>query len=95
MSKYKKKGYNCIDNCGNKTSRPNNKCISCSQKERFKNPKNHPKFGTHHSIEDKETLVRLSITWRPFWDVNNGKTLCEDCHKKTNSYGINADAKNR
>ncbi len=32
-------------------------------------------------IEDKETLVRLAIKWKPFWDINNGKTLCKDCHK--------------
>lgn len=31
-------------------------------------------------IEDKETLVRLAIKWKPFWNINNGKTLCEDCH---------------
>mgnify|MGYP006296645991 CR=1 FL=1 len=32
-------------------------------------------------IEDKETLVRLAIKWKPFWDVNNGETLCKDCHR--------------
>jgi len=33
-------------------------------------------------IEDKETLVRLAIKYKPFWDVNNGKTLHKDCHLK-------------
>ena len=32
-------------------------------------------------IEDKETLVRLSITYKPFWDISNGKTLCSECHR--------------
>jgi len=32
-------------------------------------------------IEDKETLVRLAMKWQPFWDVDNGKCLCEDYHK--------------
>jgi len=31
-------------------------------------------------IEDKETLVRLAMKWKPFWDIDNGKTLCDDCH---------------
>lgn len=33
--------------------------------------------------EDKETLVRLAIKWKPFWEVSNGQTLCKDCHKLT------------
>jgi len=33
-------------------------------------------------FDDKETLVRLATTYKPFWDVNNGITLCEYCHKK-------------
>ena len=37
-------------------------------------------------IEDKETLVRLAIKWQPFWDINNGQTLCKECHKKTDTY---------
>lgn len=39
-------------------------------------------YSQFSPIEDKETLVRLSISWSDFWDVNNGITLCEDCHKQ-------------
>ncbi len=31
-------------------------------------------------IEDKETLVRLAITWEDFWDIGHGITLCKECH---------------
>ena len=30
--------------------------------------------------EDKEILARLAITYEPFWEIDNGKTLCKDCH---------------
>jgi len=32
-------------------------------------------------IEDKDSLVRLAIKYKPFWNLNNGKTLCTACHK--------------
>lgn len=43
-------------------------------------------YSQFSPIEDKETLLRLSIKYKPFWDLNNGKTLCEKCHKSTISY---------
>jgi len=33
-------------------------------------------------IEDKETLIRLATKYKPFWDINNGITLCKDCHNE-------------
>ena len=28
-----------------------------------------------------------SLLCEPIWNINNGRTLCRDCHKKTNTYG--------
>lgn len=38
-------------------------------------------------MEDKETLIRLAVTYKPFWDINNGQTLCEKCHIKITCNG--------
>ena len=43
-------------------------------------------YNQFSPIEDKETLIRLAITYKPFWDTDNGKTLCKKCHKETDSY---------
>lgn len=40
-------------------------------------------YSQFSSIEDKETLVRLAISYKPFWDIDNGKTLCKKCHDFT------------
>jgi len=39
-------------------------------------------YNQFSPIEDKETLVRLAITYEPFWDIDNGETLCKDCHNQ-------------
>lgn len=43
-------------------------------------------YSQFSPIEDKETLLRLATTYKPFWEVDNGKTLCKKCHDKINHY---------
>ncbi len=33
-------------------------------------------------IEDKELLIRIAQNYAPFWDLNNGITMCVKCHKE-------------
>lgn len=40
------------------------------------------RYSQFSPIEDREILLRLAITYAPFWDINNGRTLCKKCHKK-------------
>lgn len=34
-------------------------------------------------IEEKEVLIRLAIKYKSFWDLENGVTLCKNCHDLT------------
>lgn len=31
---------------------------------------------------DRRTLLMLASTWMEFWDINNGVTVCRQCHEK-------------
>jgi len=41
------------------------------------------KYNQFSPIEDKETLLRLSLSYNDFWKLDYGKTLCDKCHIKT------------
>lgn len=40
-------------------------------------------YSQFSPIEDKEVLARIAQSYKPFWDISNGITLCKDCHNKT------------
>jgi len=44
-------------------------------------------YSNYSPIEDKEILLNLAINYKDFWNLDNGKTLCQDCHKLTDNYG--------
>lgn len=44
-------------------------------------------YSQFSPIEDKEVLLKISESYLPFWDINNGQTLCSECHKKTDNFG--------
>jgi len=38
-------------------------------------------YNQFSPLEEKEILVRLAITYEPFWEIDNGQTLCKECHR--------------
>lgn len=42
-------------------------------------------YSQFSPFEDKEILIRLAISYKPFWDTGNGKTLCVKCHDNVGS----------
>ena len=54
------------------------------------------KYFQYSLIEDRETLVRLAMNYKDFWDVSNGITLCGKCHNKTKrSYNFKHNTMNK
>jgi hypothetical protein len=33
-------------------------------------------------VDDKDVLIRLALTYKPFFDVSNGRAVCKECHEK-------------
>ena len=40
--------------------------------------------------EGINNLYGKAMTYTPLWDFNNARTLCEQCHRATETYGIKA-----
>jgi len=40
-------------------------------------------YNQFSPTEDIDTLIQLAVSYEPFWDIANGKTLCKKCHNKT------------
>lgn len=51
------------------------------------------KYNQFSPLEDKETLLKLAINYKPFWDIKNGRTLCIKCHKIKTKKDFNKNRK--
>jgi len=79
--------------------RDNYTCQECFIKGKYLHPHHNIKsfakimqeflqqYSQFSPIEDKETLARLAITYKSLWDVDNGLTLCVECHNLTRKKG--------
>lgn len=46
-------------------------------------------FPSLTPLKNKKELQELARSYKPFWEVNNGKTVCYDCHDIIEKKGIN------
>lgn len=67
--------------------RDNYTCVLCGIRGGKLNADHYPKSFSaivkEHSIKN----MAQAMSCRELWDVNNGRTLCVDCHRKTETYG--------
>ena len=45
-------------------------------------------YSEYSPIEDQEKLLEFAKVYQPFWNIENGKTLCKNCHEATHSSKI-------
>lgn len=38
-------------------------------------------YNQFSPLDDMKILLEIAKTHDPFWDINNGTTLCDECHK--------------
>lgn len=70
-------------NCYNRDSYT---CQICSIKGCKLNV-DHIKAMSQIVVDNDITSVEEALICKEFWNLNNGRTLCVDCHKKTDTYG--------
>jgi len=77
LSIFKRDGFRCQECFGTKSNKINAHHVKAFKLifEEFLR-----EFNQFSVVDDKETLIRLAINYKPFWEAE-GKTLCKECHK--------------
>jgi hypothetical protein len=65
-------------------SRDGFKCIWCGSKKRIE--ADHIKAFAIICYENKIDSLKKAFKCKELWDINNGRTLCRECHKKTDTF---------
>ena len=67
--------------------RDNYTCVWCGDNRGNNLQSDHIKPRWLIFKENNLTDIKSVIKCKELWDINNGRTLCKDCHKKTDTWG--------
>jgi hypothetical protein len=68
-------------------TRDNFTCQECGDKKGGNLESHHIKSLSKIIQEYNIKTLEQALSCEELWNINNGQTLCEDCHKKTNNFG--------
>jgi hypothetical protein len=43
-------------------------------------------YSNFNTIKDKWILLKLAVSYKPFWNIKNGITLCKHCHNSRRNW---------
>jgi len=58
-------------------------CVICGHFGVSLHADHYPKLFSSIMNESKVKTIEEAIEYEEFWDINNGRTLCKECHRKT------------
>ena len=68
-------------------TRDNFTCQCCGDKKGGNLEAHHLKAKSLIIKENNITTIEQALMCEELWNINNGQTLCEKCHQKTDNYG--------
>ena len=68
-------------------TRDNFTCVLCEIRGGYLEADHYPKRFSTIFHENKITSLEQALACEEFWNINNGRTLCESCHKSIPTYG--------
>lgn len=67
--------------------RDNYTCVLCRTRGCELNADHYPKRFVDHIRDENIQTMSEAFANEELWNIRNGRTLCEDCHKKTDTWG--------
>ena len=62
-------------------------CVLCGIRGGILQADHYPKRFSQIFQESKVKTLEEAENYEEFWNINNGRTLCKSCHKKTDTWG--------